>query len=62
MATLPSASDEGSRCLLLSLSHDEMGVILDGLADPLDPGVAEALCSTCKGLRNPLVLPRQSCG
>ena len=42
--------------MLLSLSHDEMGVILDGLADPLEPGVAEALCSTCKGLRNPLVL------
>jgi len=56
MATVPSASDDGSRCLLLALSHDELGVILDGLADPLEPGVAEALCSTCKGLRIPLVL------
>jgi len=43
-----------SRCLLLALSHDELGVIVDGLADPLQPVVAVALSSTCKGLRTPL--------
>ena len=41
-------------CLLLNLSHDELGVIFDGLADPLQPVVAVALSSTCKGLRTPL--------
>ena len=40
-----------SRCLLLALSHDELGVIFDGLADPLQPVVAVAFSSTCKGLR-----------
>ena len=49
-----SSSDDGSRCLLLALSHDELGVIVDGLADPLQPVVAVALSSTCKGLRTPL--------
>ena len=42
------------RCLLLALSHDELGVIFDGLADPLQPVVAVALSSTCEGLRTPL--------
>ena len=37
-----------------SLSHDELGVIFDGLADPLQPVVAVALSSTCLGLRTPL--------
>ena len=37
-----------------ALSHDELGVIFDGLADPLQPVVAVALSSTCKGLRTPL--------
>ena len=37
-----------------ALSHDELGVIFDGLADPLQPGVAVALSSTCLGLRTPL--------
>ena len=37
-----------------ALSHDELGVIVDGLADPLQPVVAVALSSTCKGLRTPL--------
>ena len=47
-------SDEASRSLLLALSHDELGVIVDGLADPLQPVVAVAFSSTCKGLRTPL--------
>ena len=37
-----------------ALSHDELGVIVDGLADPLRPVVAVALSSTCLGLRMPL--------
>ena len=49
-----SSSDDDSRCLLLALSHDELGVIFDGLADPLQPVVAVALSSTCLGLRTPL--------
>jgi len=50
-----SSSDEDSeRCLLLALSHDELGVIVDGLADPLQPVVAVTFSSTCKGLRTPL--------
>jgi len=49
-----SSSDDGSRCLLLALSHDELGVIVDGLADPLQPVVAVALSSTCLRLRTPL--------
>ena len=50
-----SAGDnsDDSRCLLLALNHDELGVIVDGLADPLHPVVAVALISTCKGLRTP---------
>ena len=43
-----------SRCHLLALSHDELGVIFDGLADPLQPAVAVALGGTCGGLRTPL--------
>ena len=42
------------RCLLLALSHDALGVIFDGLADPLQPVVAVAFSSTCVGLRTPL--------
>jgi len=38
-----------------ALSHDELGVIFDGLADPLQPVVAVALSSTCLGLRTPLL-------
>ena len=37
-----------------ALSHDELGVIFDGLADPLQPAVTVALSSTCLGLRTPL--------
>jgi len=37
-----------------ALSHGELGVIVDGLADPLQPVVAVALSSTCLGLRTPL--------
>ena len=48
------SSDDASRCLLLALSHDELGVIFDGLADPLQPVVAVAFSSTCLGLRTPL--------
>ena len=39
---------------LLTLSHDELGVIADGLADPLQPEIAVALSSVCVGLRMPL--------
>jgi len=38
-----------------ALSHDELGVVFDGLADPLQPVVAVALSSTCLGLRTPLL-------
>ena len=56
MAAASTGGDEDdSRCLLLALSHDELGVIFDGLADPLQPVVAVALSSTCKGLRTPLL-------
>tara|TARA_B110001452_G_scaffold213860_1_gene184661 strand:+ start:59 stop:1117 length:1059 start_codon:yes stop_codon:yes gene_type:complete len=48
------AEDPCSRCHLLSLSHDELGVIFAGLADPLQPKLAVVFSSTCKGLRNPL--------
>jgi len=37
-----------------ALSHDELGVIFDGLADPLQPVIAVALSSACLGLRTPL--------
>jgi len=53
-ASASGSSDDGSRCLLLKLSHKELGVIVDGLADPLEPVVAVALSSTCLGLRTPL--------
>ena len=46
--------DDVSRCLLLELSHDEQGVIVDGIADPLLPVVAVSFVSTCKQLRAPL--------
>jgi len=49
-----SSSDDASHCLLLALSHDELGVIVDGLADPLQPVIAVTFSSTCKGLRTPL--------
>ena len=53
-----------TRCSLLELSHDELGVIIDGLVNPLEPIVLVAFSSTCKGLRMPLgatleVLARQ---
>jgi len=50
-----SSSDDASRCHLLALSHDELGVVFDGLANPLQPVVAVALSSTCLGLRTPLL-------
>ena len=53
-AAASSDNDDDSRSLLLALSHDELGVIFDGLADPLQPVVAVALSSTCLGLRTPL--------
>ena len=37
-----------------ALSHDELGVIFDGLANPLQPVIAVAFSSTCLGLRTPL--------
>jgi len=42
-----------TRCHLLAISHDELGVIFDGLADPLQPELAAVFSSTCKGLRMP---------
>ena len=36
-----------------ALSHDEVGVVFEALADPLEPHVAVALASTCAGLRVP---------
>ena len=53
-SAVASSRDDASRCLLHALSHDELGVIVDGLADPLQPIVAVALSSTCLGLRTPL--------
>jgi len=50
------AAEYRSKCHVLALSHDELGVIIDGLADPLEPVVAVAFSSTCKGLRTPLQL------
>ena len=44
-----------TRCHLLALSHDALGVIFDGLADPLEPELAVVFSSTCKGLRTPLL-------
>ena len=55
MAEASADNSGNSRCLLLELSHDELGVIFDGLADPLQPVVAVAFSSTCKGLRTPLL-------
>ena len=49
-----SSSEDDSSCHLLALSHDELGVVVDGLADPLQPVVAVALSSTCKALLAPL--------
>ena len=49
-----AADHERSR--LLVLSHDLLGKLFDGLADPLQPFVAVAFSSTCKGLRTPPVL------
>ena len=53
-ATHSASGGGGSPRHLLELSHDELGVIVDGLADPLQPIVAVALSSTCLGLRTPL--------
>ena len=47
-------------CHLLIVSHDELGVIFDGLADPLHPAVAVDLSSTAKGLRTPLTVALQT--
>ena len=52
---MSASGSADSRCLLLGLSHDELGVVVDGLADPLQPVVAVALGSTCLGLRTPLL-------
>ena len=38
-----------------ALSHDEVGVVFEALATPLEPHVAVALASTCRGLRVPTV-------
>ena len=49
MACASSSSDDASRCLLLAVSNDALGVIVDGLADPLQPVVAVALSGLCPG-------------
>jgi len=56
-ATCPASavSDDDSRCFLLALSHDELGMIVDGLSDPLQPVVLVTFSSTCQGLRTPLL-------
>ena len=36
-----------------ALSHDEVGVVVQALADPLEAHIAVALASTCCGLRAP---------
>ena len=36
-----------------ALSHDEVGVVFEALAEPLAPHVAVALASTCHGLQAP---------
>ena len=54
-ATRSTSRAAASRCRFLELSHDELDVIFDGLADPLQPVVAVALSSTCLGLRTPLL-------
>ena len=41
-------------CLLLELSHDEVGVVAHELCDPLRPLLAVHLSSTAKGLRVPM--------
>jgi hypothetical protein len=43
-----------SSCILLQLSHDEMGVVAHELCDPLRPLLAVNLSSTAKGLRVPM--------
>lgn len=48
------SADSSRSCHLLALSHDGLGLIFDGLADPLQPVVAVAFSSTCLGLRTPL--------
>ena len=53
MAAPPAGDVEA---LLLALSHDELDVIVDGLADPLQPHVVVALGSTCKAMRTPMQL------
>ena len=41
-------------CLLLELSHDELGVVAHELCDPLRPQLAVHLSSTAEGLRVPM--------
>ena len=53
------SADPAWRCHLLALSHDALGVIFDGLADPLQPELAVAFGSTCLGLRTPLLAALQ---
>ena len=43
-----------SSCILLQLSHDELGVVAHELCDPLRPLLVANLSSTAKGLRVPM--------
>ena len=50
----PQPAAASSSCILLQLSHDEMGVVAHELCDPLRPLLAVNLSSTAKGLRVPM--------
>ena len=47
----PTPAPMAKPCLLLDLSHDEIGVVAHELCDPLQPLLAVHLSSTAKGLR-----------
>ena len=50
----PQPAATSSSCMLLQLSHDEVGVVAHELCDPLLPLLAVNLGSTAKGLRVPM--------
>jgi len=50
----PQPAAASSACILLQLSHDEMGVVAHELCDPLRPLLAVNLSSTAKVLRVPM--------
>ena len=50
----PQPAATTTSCMLLQLSHDEMGMVAHELCDPLWPLLAVNLSSTAKGLREPM--------